>query len=1380
MKSFYSHLLSLAVLASIAAVLIWHTPESTTSLDQSTLHNTRSDVRPPISYKAKPAKKASRFMSERKKRVKGATRKDQPNLFAQLHNHIRTRTGEAAPAYPPNYRIQELLKARGVYSTAALSKTGTTTLPWEERGPGNVAGRARGLVVDPDDPSLNTWFIGSASGGIWKTTDAGQTWINLTGNLPNLATTTLALSPANPNIIYAGTGEAFGDFAFVNGDGVWKSTDKGETWQQLESTASNPRFTNVSRLIVDPADPNVVVASTSSTLRSGDGTLTSSIFRSVDGGSTWTETFTTDRRIDQVIANPQNFNTQLAVVNNSHVIKSLDSGQTWFSSSNGLDGVEGRMEMAMAPSDTNKVYISAEGGETGSVLFASFDSGTTWAATGDIDGNDVDWLGGQGFYDNTIAVHPENPDRIYVGGINIIQLDLQQGTTSVRAVTGVDQENTESFLQLIPIDGVTDGVEEASRLAAFASAETEISSEDLRTVEIRFGTNVTQQAHRFTASNFFPPDQYEDYVEVPFEVWDLTTNEQLMVAFVDQDGDGAWLPVFEEIFVLDIPYNADTPDTRTTANIFIRGLYMVLVALPDTVFDAPNPFPTSLLRINVDSRTLTGITTSPVTDGYGELGGDPKGVHVDHHNIVFAQHTHGTYRLLNANDGGIAFSDDEGDTFTQTGDTFLNEGSTSPTLRGLNTSQFYGVDKMNGGDRYVGGTQDNGSWVSATNPDATSQWVSAPSGDGFEAAWHYRNSNLVLESSQFNNILRSEDGGASWQQVDLNPDEFGNGPFLTRIASSKQNPDLVFGISTRGVLRSEDFGASWTLIEMTDGWSASAGFFDTSIEISLASPDVVWAGGGLSSDSPLFVSQDAGLSFEAASPFAGASLGPLTGIATHPTDANTAYALFSQPAGPKVLQTTDLGQTWTELSGFGTSAESSNGYPDVATYSLLVMPFDTNQIWAGTEIGLFASADGGATWAYADNGFPAVGVWEMKIVNDEVVLATHGRGVWSVTLPELAGYEPPAFTLAPLLSNVSGGLGGEVRLTVGRRSAYDSTTVFVDGNRTLALGANTAPVDTSLTLLVSVTAPRTATIAVESYIGATVLRSRDVSIDVLPAQQAQVRYTTDFEAAAADFQLTNMAIQTEAGFPDGALHSLHPYQPGQSATALLTVPIIVADQNATLTYRDIAIVEPGEGGSLFGSAEFYDFVVVEGSADNGVTWEALAPGYDIRFDPTWLSVNPEEAPDPSLFRDHTINLLDTFSAGDQILVRFRLFADGSVQGWGWVVDDLVVQGDASGVSNEQVEVPTAFELAQNYPNPFNPSTTISYTLHETSDVRLSIYNVNGQHIKTLVTQPSQAKGTYRVTWDGTSDAGVSVASGMYLYRLETPHATQHKQMILLK
>ena len=171
------------------------------------------------------------------------------------------------------------------------------------------------------------------------------------------------------------------------------------------------------------------------------------------------------------------------------------------------------------------------------------------------------------------------------------------------------------------------------------------------------------------------------------------------------------------------------------------------------------------------------------------------------------------------------------------------------------------------------------------------------------------------------------------------------------------------------------------------------------------------------------------------------SMGGISGLATHPTQDSTAYALFSFAHKPKILRTTNLGQTWEDISGFGSSTVSTNGFPDVAVYDLLVMPQSPNTIWAGTEIGLFETTDNGASWHAANNGLPSVAIWSMTNVEDEIVIGSHGRGIWSVKIPALAN----AGTYKPLIRTLSQDLNGFLNINIRLRSLYDSSIVKING-----------------------------------------------------------------------------------------------------------------------------------------------------------------------------------------------------------------------------------------------------------------------------------------------------------------------------------------------
>ena len=757
-----------------------------------------------------------------------------------------------------------------------------------------------------------------------------------------------------------------------------------------------------------------------------------------------------------------------------------------------------------------------------------------------------------------------------------------------------------------------------------------------------------------------------------------------------------------------------------------------------------------LLEITIESFDTTSQkhlgSLFPVTDGYFQYKSrfpeaSSKGVHVDHHNIILIPRDSisGNFYFLNANDGGFAYSSDAGKTFLQTGDNFKSEfgpgGSVIefPTSLGFNTSQFYGVDKMNGGDRYVGGTQDNGSWVSPVDPLDGSVWRSAPSGDGFEAVWHYHDPNKIIESSQFNVLYRSDNGGIHWYSASP-PGAGGDAsPFITRLAGSKQDPNLLFTVSSSGLYRSIDFGTSWESISMPSGWQWSGS--SSLVRISLATPNIVWSGASLNDNSKMTVSTNAGITFEEVNTYKSISLGVISNIATHPFRDSTAYFIFSQPDGPKIIRTNNLGKSFTDITGFrGNKEESTNGFPDVATYSVLVMPFNEQIIWAGTEIGLFESQDGGNSWSLADNGAPAASIWDMKIVNDEVIIATHGRGIWTVALPELEGYEPvvPAF-LSPQISVDDYAFDGIIRGSYNLRSPADSTVIRIEYENEeeksaidLIIEANEDP-RAQFFNQVAEDLPDSdqfipASIMITSYQNGEALSfSRDFFLFTVD-EEAISDYFNDFDQNKKDFTSLEFSITNPTGFDNNALHTTHPYPNLDEFVSVFQKPIVITEKSALITFDEIVLVEPGDT-EPFPSEEFYDFVTIEGTKDRGITWNTIE-GYDSRLYPEWLNAynSNANAASPDLIYPHDVNLLKHFALGDTVYLRFRLESDPFVTGWGWMIDNLQI-GDAS--------VPAMDHNLRNdmnirlLGNPVKDQLNMQISVTGTSEITVAIYSLSG-------------------------------------------------------
>jgi photosystem II stability/assembly factor-like uncharacterized protein len=1277
-----------------------------------------------------------------KKRLSHIPKADKPDEFIKLYNDLRTRTSESISHYTNGYRLTELNKARQAGASTRLSATYVFT----ERGPGNVPGRTRGLVIDPDDATHSTWFAGGVGGGIWKTTDAGQSWANKTENLPNLAISWLVMAESNANIIYAGTGEGWGaSVGMIKGSGIYKSTDKGENWILLASTAQNEDFQAVNRLLVDPNNPDIVLAATSNEAMFSTG-FNSGIFKSVDGGNTWTRNFSGQSWVQQLVATPGDFNTLYATVRARGVFKSDDAGDTWSNSSFGLNP-DGRIEMAVSPVNTSRLYASVVGSLSGnnSDLYVSDDAGATWqVVTEENNGNDVDFLGGQGWFDNTILAHPFDEDMVYVGGVNLWKFNMKTGTvTEDKQFLGAEEQNTSSFLELVSFNA---GVYYGNRIAVGDE-----NVEDFVSIEIRFGPDgvggyLKQFAHRFTipvgegsgvpASDY----TYQDYVEVPFQVWDITNNRQLMVAFRDQQDDGIFNLILantdnadainnsrEYLFMSSIDYDAASPNPGMAADgqQELNNLYFIWPYLAEGgTWDEAN-LPASKFIITYESIEKRLKATTSISDAYSQFGGNNtfsqstgsttvQGVHPDHHNIVSIiwDQPAKAFQLIIANDGGVYKSDIS---------TIPGEPNTSWEIAGLsfNTGQFYAADKAPGENRYVGGLQDNGSWMSQPGEEgsAAAFYQRATGGDGFGCAWNYGNPNQILTTSQNNFIGKSNDGGGSFNQATSGlTDLGGDAPFVSEIENLNSDPNVVFSAGASGVWRSSNFADSWQLAGIVDQWSLSS---TIKVRISHANSHIIWAGTAMQeapSKISLHVSTNEGLSFSPVNNYLDSELGRLSGLATHPILDSTAFALFSFAQGPKILRTDDLGQSWFDISGFNLGTTSTNGFPDVALYDLLVMPYDTTIIWAGTEIGIFESTDAGSSWHILNANMPAAAIWEMKIVDKQVVIGTHGRGIWSVTIDELSGqvYLPEIISSLPSLA-------GELLLTTNMSAAFDSTYIYINDTLHEKL---LLPSDIGIsTLKANYFSVTPGEVYLKSFYQGIPYVSHLSNFELFKYNAVVDSYENDFNTPSSDFTGFGFAEKTDPNFTNRSIHSDHPYLKNAHYQYVLKSPIRVKSTDALINFLEVVIVEPGESGSLPGTPEFNDYVTVQASVD-GINWVNLLDEYDASDRSDWLNTYlARREGSENILKFRVIDLLSTFAANDEILIRFFLKANSVEEGWGWAIDNLRIQTENVITGIEPDLFSPVFSV---YPNPAtnNFVTIIGDTNYDRGVVNL--FDINGK------------------------------------------------------
>jgi photosystem II stability/assembly factor-like uncharacterized protein len=294
---------------------------------------------------------------------------------------------------------------------------------WTNVGPFNQGGRATSIAVDPND-SDHVW-VGVAAGGVFESTDAGTTWAPVFDGQPVLPVGALAAHPVDSNIVYVGTGEANGAGYSYDGDGVYKTTDSGATWQNVGLTETR----RIGRIAIDPVDPQRVFVAAAGNVYTPDAHR--GVYRSTDGGATWTNVLfvaPTAGAIDLAIdpSNPsriyaaiwEHYSTPTAWVAgglNSGIWQSLNGGDTWTRLAGGLPASAanvGRIGLALAASSPQIVY-AAYMDDPGELLgiYKTTNSGASWSKQNASGARQV--TGGFGYYTGQIRVDPANANVVY-------------------------------------------------------------------------------------------------------------------------------------------------------------------------------------------------------------------------------------------------------------------------------------------------------------------------------------------------------------------------------------------------------------------------------------------------------------------------------------------------------------------------------------------------------------------------------------------------------------------------------------------------------------------------------------------------------------------------------------------------------------------------------------------------------------------------------------------------------------------------------------------------------------------------------------------------------------------------------------------------------
>ena len=313
-------------------------------------------------------------------------------------------------------------------------------------GPGGMSGRVTSIDVVHNDRDV--MYVGTASGGVWKSTSGGVNWSPIFDNQVTASIGAIAIQQSNPDILWAGTGEGNPRNSLNGGYGIYKSLDAGKTWVSmgLEKTR------HIHRIIIDPSNPEVIyVAAIGSPWGEHPER---GVYKTSNGGETWNKVLYVNLKTGaaDLIMDPKNPNKLIAALwehkrdpwffnsggKGSGLYVTIDGGKNWTkkTSKEGLpEGELGRIGVAIAPNKTNIIYALIEAKKN--ALYKSIDGGDQWKKV-----NDKSDIGNRPFYYSDIFVDPQNENRVY----------------SVFTYVNVSEDGGKNFKELMPAYNVTNGV----------------------------------------------------------------------------------------------------------------------------------------------------------------------------------------------------------------------------------------------------------------------------------------------------------------------------------------------------------------------------------------------------------------------------------------------------------------------------------------------------------------------------------------------------------------------------------------------------------------------------------------------------------------------------------------------------------------------------------------------------------------------------------------------------------------------------------------------------------------------------------------------------------------------------------------------------------
>ena len=326
-------------------------------------------------------------------------------LAAPVNAHAQRRSTRGRAARTPSAAV-----AAPAVSTATIAGLKARFI-----GPAMTSGRVMTVAVVPGNTAII--YVGSASGGVWKTTDGGVSWNPIFDHEGSYSIGWITLDPNNPNVVWVGTGERNSQRSVSYGDGIYKSVDGGRTWKDMGLKDSE----HISRIVVNPINSDIVYVAAQGPLWKAGGDR--GLYKTTDGGVTWTQVLkiSDNTGVTDVVLDPRNPDVLLAssyqrrrhqwtMIDGgpeSAIYRSTDGGKTWTKVMAGLPKEDlGRIQLAISPVNPDVVYADVEAANEKGGIFRSSDGGVTWT-------KGADFNNGAMYYGDIFA-DPFDVDRIYI------------------------------------------------------------------------------------------------------------------------------------------------------------------------------------------------------------------------------------------------------------------------------------------------------------------------------------------------------------------------------------------------------------------------------------------------------------------------------------------------------------------------------------------------------------------------------------------------------------------------------------------------------------------------------------------------------------------------------------------------------------------------------------------------------------------------------------------------------------------------------------------------------------------------------------------------------------------------------------------------------